>query len=753
MSKEDLNCGNGDFLPLQVGNSNKRDHSERSHDGTTSSKVSIHSQTMQWGQLHRKRGSDPSIDLSMPRYMKSTPADPQVSDITSVSMIANDPANDSINDLKAVAISTNTVTPIGSPLKNRDIRSLSETNSSFFDNIMSSFNFNKLTKDSEIDENSDVSSTGFIYASPTDNRDFHTLFKLIPVQEKLIRVLDCNLNRNYPYKGKLYATEDHLCFNSTVLDWLAQIQIPVREIRSLTKNSQDSMHNDEICVETSLGMTRFNGFQNLEAAFQILMKIMNNNKKKEVKPLFEKGVNKRGTDLLNYSIGLNPPVTQKSSIVAGAETNPIGKSSINLLTSLEATNNIRNDDEDIEDIIRSIDETSSTSSAMSVEGDDDDESVLADIKVPIYKLNDKASNFSVMDYTGPFYNNSKHTTKIPTRSVDEYSLADIELSCPPGMLFDFLFNETKPTFLQEFLTKQDSSNFTDIGKFEINDSGLKTREYSYQKQLHFPVGPSTTKCNVEEQIVHYDVNDYIELINTTRTPNVPSGTNFSTKTRYIIQWHESTRCKLRLSFWVEWTGSSWIKNMVESSCKSGLISSTIDFINLIENFVEKHTIVDYMMVDKTISTSKSKENSPWISNTSTTNLEESVATSQNNEPTRVPKSIFTNPSAVMVLFSINIMLFLMLLYALWSINSKMNKLIEFQLYSTDGINTTPDTLFETPVRNDILKSHNQQHISLQSLRSLLGITPNSQRIKDSSELSGKILDKLMKLLASHEVDE
>ena len=83
----------------------------------------------------------------------------------------------------------------------------------------------------------------------------------------------------------------------------------------------------------------------------------------------------------------------------------------------------------------------------------------------------------------------------------------------------------------------------------------------------------------------------------------------------------------------------------------------------------------------------------------------------------------------------------------------MNKLIEFQLYNTDGIEATTEALFETPVRSDMLKSHDQQHMFLQSLRSLLGITSNAHKNKNSPELSEKILDKLTRLLASHEVDE
>ncbi|KAG0668245.1 hypothetical protein C6P45_004898 [Maudiozyma exigua] len=698
--------------------------------------ASLHSHPVQWG--HHKRGSDSSTDITLPKYMKSSPADPKVSDVNSVSMIANDSiVGDSRNDLVAAVTAVSSVT-------GPESKGVTQTPSSFFDNIISSFPFNKGKE--ELVSGSRNRTRDLVYASSNDDTEFHNLFKLIPSDEKLVESLDCNLNRNYPYHGKLYITKGHICFNSALLDWLAQIQIPIKDIISIKKNVNSALYEDEICVETTLGMTRFNGFKDIEATYELLSKIV---KQETVSPL-DTTMSKRGTDLLNYSVGLNPPVTQKSSIVAGAETNPVGKSSIKLLTSLEATannvdassNKIATNEENIENLIRSIDEISSLNSDSSESLENSE----TNVRIPVYKLKENGPHSKEFNYSGPLYNMSKKTRKIPTRSVNEYTLADIELSCAPGMVFDFLFNENEPTFLTKFLSKQDSSNFTTIGKFEINNSGQKTREYSYQKQLHFPVGPSTTQCNVEEMILHNDVNDYVELINTTRTPNVPSGTNFSTKTRYIIQWHDTTRCKLKLSFWVEWTGSSWIKNMVESSCKSGLVSSTVDFINLIEEFIEQHTTVDYITVDKSSkSDSTTKETSPSTIGTKENSLSVEPTEGSEGSGYLTTGGTMNNSSLTTILLFMNVILFALLIYSVWCLNLKLNHLIQFQQYNSDGVSYSPEGLYETPVRSDILNTHDPHYAFLQSLRSLLGIRSESST-NNVNDLPEKILEKLMRLL-------
>ena len=186
--------------------------------------------------------------------------------------------------------------------------------------------------------------------------------------------------------------------------------------------------------------------------------------------------------------------------------------------------------------------------------------------------------------------------------------------------------------------------------------------------------------------------------------------------------------------------------MVESSCKSGLVSSTVDFINLIEEFIEQHTATDYVMIDKI---SKSDGSTKDISPSTIETNEKSVPTKQTESSgtsiDSTTSGIIGNPKLITILLFMNVILFAIVIYSVWCLNRKMNRLIQFQLYSSDGISDSPNQLFETPVKGDILNGHDPHHVFLQSLRSLLGIH-NEESKNNMNELPEKILDKLMHLL-------
>lgn len=156
--------------------------------------------------------------------------------------------------------------------------------------------------------------------------------------------------------------------------------------------------------------------------------------------------------------------------------------------------------------------------------------------------------------------------------------------------FEIMFNSEQNEFLLDFLRGQEGSQITTIPNFTSIDGSSMTlkREYSYEKALHFPAGPKSTTCYVAEVIKRKDPDTYYEVISSIRTPNVPSGGSFSTKTRYLIRWNDEITCLLRVSFWVEWTGSSWIKGMVENGCKNGQLEAAQLMERILSKFIENN---------------------------------------------------------------------------------------------------------------------------------------------------------------------
>jgi len=82
---------------------------------------------------------------------------------------------------------------------------------------------------------------------------------------------------------------------------------------------------------------------------------------------------------------------------------------------------------------------------------------------------------------------------------------------------------------------------------------------SYIKPLNGSLGPKQTKCEIRDETLHSDFDDYLVMLTTTRTPDVPSGNVFSVKTRTCIMWASAVSTKILVTTQVEWTGRSFIK--------------------------------------------------------------------------------------------------------------------------------------------------------------------------------------------------
>ena len=88
---------------------------------------------------------------------------------------------------------------------------------------------------------------------------------------------------------------------------------------------------------------------------------------------------------------------------------------------------------------------------------------------------------------------------------------------------------------------------------------LLTRNMSYIKPLTASIGPRQTKCELSDEIVHCDFDDFVSTLTTTRTPDVPSGNVFSVKTKTCIMWASNVSSRVIITTQVEWSGRSFIK--------------------------------------------------------------------------------------------------------------------------------------------------------------------------------------------------
>ncbi|KAG8870950.1 hypothetical protein FRB97_009220 [Tulasnella sp. 331] len=146
-----------------------------------------------------------------------------------------------------------------------------------------------------------------------------------------------------------------------------------------------------------------------------------------------------------------------------------------------------------------------------------------------------------------------------------------------GFIKDFMANNQKLTSIQI----SDWAPLTD-------GSHLLSRNMSYIKPLNGAVGPKQTKCELRDETVHVDFDDYVTLLTTTRTPDVPSGGSFAIKTRTCITWAGPASSKVVITTAVEWSGRSFLKSIIDKSCLDGQRTYSADLEKAMRAYINVH---------------------------------------------------------------------------------------------------------------------------------------------------------------------
>ncbi|KAM4738631.1 GRAM domain-containing protein 2B isoform 4-T4 [Anableps anableps] len=131
-------------------------------------------------------------------------------------------------------------------------------------------------------ETFDVDSKGFERTKSTGtqssftkhNKTFHKLFPDIPESEDLIHAYICALQREVPYHGRLYITDTHACFYSSVLLKDTKVVIPVSSIHTVKKQKTVLLVPNALSIRTAEGEKYlFVSLRNRESCYQLLCSV------------------------------------------------------------------------------------------------------------------------------------------------------------------------------------------------------------------------------------------------------------------------------------------------------------------------------------------------------------------------------------------------------------------------------------------------------------------------------------------------
>ena len=68
------------------------------------------------------------------------------------------------------------------------------------------------------------------------NSNFHKYFRNIPQSERLLEDYACALVKDILIQGRIYISQNWICFHANILSWETTLQIPVSKVREVKKN-------------------------------------------------------------------------------------------------------------------------------------------------------------------------------------------------------------------------------------------------------------------------------------------------------------------------------------------------------------------------------------------------------------------------------------------------------------------------------------------------------------------------------------
>ena len=101
------------------------------------------------------------------------------------------------------------------------------------------------------------------------------------------------------------------------------------------------------------------------------------------------------------------------------------------------------------------------------------------------------------------------------------------------------------------------------------------------------MGPKQTHCEISDEIVEEDPEKFFVDDTTTRTEDVPSGKDFSVKTRTVMEWSEEGGTHIKVTTEVAWTKvNRFLRGIIERSAIEGQQSYHKDLCFAVREHIE-----------------------------------------------------------------------------------------------------------------------------------------------------------------------
>ncbi|XP_061919990.1 protein Aster-A-like isoform X1 [Entelurus aequoreus] len=463
------------------------------------------------------------------------------------------------------------------------------------------------------------------------NEDFRKIFKKLPDTERLIVDYSCALQKDILLQGRLYLSENWLCFYSNIFRWETTITILLKDVTSMTKEKTAKLIPNAIQISTDNEKHFFTSFGARDRSFMMIFRLWQNalmDKSLSPKELWhivhqcygtELGLTSEDddyvsptaehmngllpgeesvsvTDLLDLSSvsapssGSSPPplvpcsqASSPSVATAVSSSPPSPATCLPIEVPSSSGRRLSSDPLDpsppsSHGSLPSAAALANASSSFNLEEGGDSLSESASHMLPLPSLR----NLSSLDIT-----NDEDLPTDPSNSSDTQEESEVESFCANlsgrlnintavrmsvDKLHDLLFS-ADTHFIRHLFSQRHFTELT-VGKWQQDaSSGSTSRVLSYTIALNNPLGPKTAPV-VETQTLHKSsaqgecyVVD-LEVI----TSGIPYQDYFYTVHRYCLTAISKHKSRLRVSSDICYRKQPWslVKALIEKNTWSGI---------------------------------------------------------------------------------------------------------------------------------------------------------------------------------------
>uniref|UniRef100_A0A8C8LUI0 VASt domain-containing protein n=1 Tax=Oncorhynchus tshawytscha TaxID=74940 RepID=A0A8C8LUI0_ONCTS len=415
------------------------------------------------------------------------------------------------------------------------------------------------------------------------NEDFRKLFKQLPDSERLIVDYSCALQRDILLQGRLYVSENWICFYSNIFRWETLLTVRLKDICSMTKEKTARLIPNAIQLCTDNDKHFFTSFGARDRTYMMMFRLWQNALLE--KPLCPKELWHFVHQCYGNELGLTSddedyvPPDDDFNTMGYCEELPVEENDANDATTLAKMPDVKGD----------------TSPLLSRRFDlatvDDFPLCLPDgelLTLQLPGLDNRSSGHSspAPSPSLDFNDNEDLPTELSdsseTHDEGEVQAFHEDLNGKQYMnevyefsvdkMYDILFTES--TFMRDFLEQR---RFSDIvyhpWKKEKDEAGNQTREIMYTVSLTNPLAPKTATVTETQTLYKASQESECYIIDAeVIAHDVPYHDYFYTLNRYVLTRVARKKCRLRVSTELRYKKQPWglVKGFIERNFWSGL---------------------------------------------------------------------------------------------------------------------------------------------------------------------------------------